>query len=191
MKIAVLFPGIGYTCDKPLLYYGGKLAREAGYEVRPVPYGNFPRGVKGDAGKMRQAFLSACDQAEALLADVDWDRCAEIVFIGKSIGTAVGTRYAQEKGLPARHVLLTPLEETFRFDIGEAVAFHGTADPWAATPAITALCRERRIPLFLTEGANHSLETGDVAKDLETLLQTMDVLAGFLRGGRIRGDAGR
>ena len=24
-KIAVLFPGIGYTCDKPLLYYSAKL----------------------------------------------------------------------------------------------------------------------------------------------------------------------
>lgn len=32
-KIAVLFPGIGYTCDKPLLYYSAKLAAEKGYEV--------------------------------------------------------------------------------------------------------------------------------------------------------------
>ena len=27
-SIAVLFPGIGYTCDKPLLYYSEKLMRE-------------------------------------------------------------------------------------------------------------------------------------------------------------------
>jgi phosphoglycolate phosphatase len=27
-KIAVIFPGIGYTCDKPLLYYAGKFAQE-------------------------------------------------------------------------------------------------------------------------------------------------------------------
>ena len=27
-NIAVLFPGIGYTCDKPLLYYSEKLVRE-------------------------------------------------------------------------------------------------------------------------------------------------------------------
>ena len=32
-KIAVLFPGIGYHTDKPLLYYGKKLAGERGYEI--------------------------------------------------------------------------------------------------------------------------------------------------------------
>ena len=30
-KLAVLFPGIGYHCDKPLLYYSAKLAGAAGY----------------------------------------------------------------------------------------------------------------------------------------------------------------
>ena len=29
--IAVFFPGIGYHCDKPLLYFSRGLAREAGY----------------------------------------------------------------------------------------------------------------------------------------------------------------
>lgn len=43
MKLAVLFPGIGYTCDKPLLYYGAKLAKSYGYEVKRVEYGNFPK----------------------------------------------------------------------------------------------------------------------------------------------------
>ena len=32
MKAAVFFPGIGYHCDKPLLYYSRKLAKECGYE---------------------------------------------------------------------------------------------------------------------------------------------------------------
>ena len=58
-KIAVLFPGIGYTCEKPLLYYSAKLAAEAGFEVVRVPYGNFPPNVKGDASKMYRCFLSA------------------------------------------------------------------------------------------------------------------------------------
>ena len=31
-KIAVLFPGIGYNCDKPLLYYSRRLAQNAGYD---------------------------------------------------------------------------------------------------------------------------------------------------------------
>ena len=71
-KIAVLFPGIGYTCDKPLLYYSGKLAARNGYEIVPVPYGNFPSGVKGNREKMEQAFYSALEQAEEILQNIDW-----------------------------------------------------------------------------------------------------------------------
>ena len=32
MKLVVCFPGIGYHCDKPLLYYSRKLAATAGYD---------------------------------------------------------------------------------------------------------------------------------------------------------------
>ncbi len=32
MRLVVVFPGIGYHCDKPLLYYGRKVASECGYD---------------------------------------------------------------------------------------------------------------------------------------------------------------
>ena len=55
-KIAVLFPGIGYTCDKPLLYYTGKLAVARGYKLVKVEYGNFPSGIKENKEKIEEAF---------------------------------------------------------------------------------------------------------------------------------------
>lgn len=181
MKLAVLFPGIGYTNLKPLLYYAGRVAAGQGYEVLPVDYGHFPRNVKGDAAKMRQCFESACAQAEDALKDVVWDAFDDVVFIGKSIGTTVAARYAREHGVGVRLVLLTPLAETFLYTKGPAVAFHGTADPWAATGDIRRLCAEQGIPLHLTENANHSLETGDVRADIATLMSTMEIIERFIR----------
>ena len=32
-KLAVIFPGIGYHTDKPLLYYSKKIARQHGYDI--------------------------------------------------------------------------------------------------------------------------------------------------------------
>ena len=55
-KIAVLFPGIGYTCDKPLLYYTGKLAVARGYKLVKVEYGNFPSGIKENKEKDGRGF---------------------------------------------------------------------------------------------------------------------------------------
>lgn len=181
-RLAVLFPGIGYHCDKPLLYYAAKLARAAGFEVLPVPYAGFPEKVRGDESKLRVCGEMAWAQANDMLSTVNWDAWRDIVFIGKSIGTIVGSRYALEKGLTVRSVLLTPLKETFPCVRGSAIAFHGTADPWAETRAIAAECRARDIPLFLTEHANHSLETGDALRDIRIVGETMDRIRAFMGG---------
>ena len=71
-KIAVLFPGIGYHTDKPLLYYSKKLARKRGYEIVEVKYGPLPSGVKGNAEKMRKAFEMALIYATEQLAEIDF-----------------------------------------------------------------------------------------------------------------------
>ena len=67
MKLAVLFPGIGYHCDKPLLYYAAKLAKTEKYEVLPVPYTGFPEKVRGNMDKMRVCLEIAWSQANELL----------------------------------------------------------------------------------------------------------------------------
>ena len=186
-KLCLLFPGIGYTCDKPLMYYGGRLAASLGYEVRPVPYTGFPQGVKGNRKKMEQSFTIALKGARKILADVNFEDYAEILCLSKSIGTAVAAAYSAEKGLFVRHVFYTPLEESFSFGADSAIAFHGTGDPWAATEAIRARCREAGIPLFETPDANHSLETGDTERDIREIGKVMEETRAYIlgRGQRI------
>ena len=46
-KLAVLFPGIGYHVDKPLLYYGAKLAKQYDLEIVEVKYGEFHENIQG------------------------------------------------------------------------------------------------------------------------------------------------
>lgn len=43
-KICVIFPGIGYSKEKPLLYYSKKIANEHGYEVIVIEYSGIDRG---------------------------------------------------------------------------------------------------------------------------------------------------
>ena len=180
-RLAVILPGIGYTCDKPLLYYGGKLARSLGWEVLPVPYTGFPPKVRGDRERMKQSMEIALGQTEDMLQDVDWSRYDRVVFISKSIGTVVATAYADTHGIPSRHVLFTPVEATFIHPVQDAIAFHGTANPWADTAQIRSLWEAARIPLFITEGANHSLETGDVAVDIRNLETVMQQVKTYLQ----------
>lgn len=173
-RYAVIFPGVGYHTDKPLLYYGKMYARSNGYEIIEVPYGNFKKGIKGDAVKMRDAFESAYAQTEEILRDVRWDEAEDILFISKSIGTIVAAVYECKKNLSVRHVFFTPLKETFQEARGgNGIAFHGTADPWATDADIEEGCREKNIPLVQIPHANHSLETGDALNDLKNLVIVM------------------
>ena len=175
-RIACLFPGIGYTCDKPLLYYSWKLLKGMGWEVVPVPYTGFPPGVKGNPEKMRQAAEMALEQAEEILREIDWSGYSDILLIGKSVGTEAGAAYARRHQLRCRQIHFTPLESTFLLTSTRAIAFHGTADPWAETKAIEEHCRRMGIPLYETEKANHSLETGNIDFDIENLRNTMKIV---------------
>lgn len=172
-KIACLFPGIGYTCDKPLLYYSWKMLNGLGWEIVPVEYSGFPSGVKGNAEKMQQCAHMALKQAEEILQGIDWNEFDEIMFIGKSVGTVVCAAYAKRHRLRCRQVLFTPVEAAFEFAARDSIVFHGTADPWADTKAIEKACEKLNLPLFETKGANHSLETGDVDADIKEMRGVM------------------
>ena len=72
MKAAVFFPGIGYHCDKPLLYYSRKLAQECGYEETIALSYTYDGGnIRGNEEKMQQAFESLYGQAEKSLSAID------------------------------------------------------------------------------------------------------------------------
>ncbi len=203
--LAVLFPGIGYTNDRSLLYFSGRLAENAGYELMRVSYTGFRKGIKGDPEKMREAFFLAREQAMEQLGGVSWDEYENVVFISKSIGTVVASEIAAKViasgsagamsgaspdaigGGKVRSVVFTPLKETFLYLEGDAIVFHGTADPWAKTEDIVKGCSERNIPLFITENANHSLETGEVETDLRNLETVMERVRELIIGAAGRG----
>jgi phosphoglycolate phosphatase len=121
-----------------------------------------------------------------MLSGTDFSAYDEILFIGKSIGTAAAAQIAAETSQPVRLLLYTPLEETFLFPLKDCIVFTGLADPWVGgdSSRIPQLCEERGIPCFVYEGANHSLETGEVQKDLQNLQEIMGETKHFILGSR-------
>lgn len=180
-KLAVILPGIGYHCDKPLLYYSGKLAEQNGFEVVRVPYAGFPKKVKGDTARMRSSYDIAMTQTEEMLRKIDFSAYTDVVFISKSIGTVVAVQYQKKHKIKARNIIYTPLAETFPVGGSAGVVFHGSADPWAEDDAlIRNLCDRDGIPMYLVNDGNHSLETGDALQDVINLAEVMKITRDFL-----------
>lgn len=185
-KVVLLFPGVGYHTDKPLLFYGRKLAQDYGYEtVIHISYGGFKSGIKGDLEKMREAFESALSQVEEIFRKeckkngLDYktifDGDNEILVISKSIGTAVAAAFQQKHGFTGKNIYFTPVRQSFQFMRPQSgIVFHGTADPWAQTQDIREGCEKLHLPLYITQEANHSMETGDCLKDLQIMQEIME-----------------
>ena len=182
-RLAVFFPGIGYTVDKPLMYYSRRLAEKHGFEICLLPYSGFPKKVKGDKAKMQESYKIALKQAKEILSDIDFEDYEDILFVGKSIGTIVAAKIASKSSVHERirFIYYTPLEETFSFPVQDAIVFTGSADPWVEAGSIPALCKESRIPCHVIPNANHSLETADPLVDIQNLNEIMAETARFIR----------
>lgn len=182
-KLAVCLPGIGYHCDKPLLYYSRNIACELGYKnYRNVSYIYHAGNIRGNEGKMKEAYEALFSQSEAGLADIKWSEYDDVLFISKSIGTIIAASYAKKYGLTcARHILYTPLAQTFHFAPTNAIAFIGTADPWSDADGIIRLSNANHIPISVYEGCNHSLECADTLKNIENLRDIMQRTMDFCK----------
>lgn len=172
-KLAVFFPGVGYTNDRPLMYYTKVIAKQYGYEILPVDYTGFPQNILGDPEKKKQSFLIAMEQAENILKDVNFDEYEDVLFVSKSIGNLVAGSIAAIKGLETRNIYFTPINETFDYISRPGIMFMGNDDPWADYDEMNAKCLEKGITSYLVEDANHSLEIGDVPSDLTRLKNVM------------------
>ena len=180
MKLAVYFPGIGYHCDKPLLYYGRDVAYECGYDKYiNINYTCDIKNIRGNNDLMRKAFEQLYAQAEEQLEEIEFNENDDVIFISKSIGTVVAAAYAERKGLYMKNINLknvfyTPLELTFDFEAKNGIAFMGTCDPWVEKEVVVEACRKADLKLYIIKNANHSLEVEDVMVNLENLKKIME-----------------
>ena len=181
-KTAIIFPGIGYHKDKPLLYYSRCLAKEAGYSVECADFSGivWEKGDLRDPVKMNEFFSHGMQCAERILSDINIKSDDALLFISKSIGTAVAARYAKENNLNVRQIYFSPIVPFGIYASDYGMAFYGDNDLLADYREIEAICVEKKIEAHRVEGGNHSLETGDAETDLKRLAWMMGLVKTFI-----------
>ena len=183
--LVVIFPGIGYNSSRPLLYYSKKMVKKHGFDtVIEVEYKDlvFDKGnLIKDKEAQKEIFKKCLSCAKDCLSNVNWKEYDSVLFISKSIGTIAACAMENElKDVKIKQILLTPLEETFQFPVKNAVGFIGNVDPWSRYEKVMELALENRIPMHTYEGANHSIETGDVLIDIDYLKNVMEIADSFI-----------
>ena len=183
-KYAVIFPGAGYTKDRPLLYYAGKLAVYYGYEPVYIDFSDLKitKEKLQDQHQMEEILAQCLERTHSKLRDIDLGNAQKVFFISKSIGTVVAGAYAKLYNIPAEQIYFTPLKALDRFvEDGRGEAFFGDNDPFAKAVAVRAMCEAHNVRYHHFTGANHSLETGFPPDDIQIISEVMNVVTNALR----------
>ena len=155
-KLLIEFPGRNYSCDKPLLYYCGKIFSERGYDVIKLDY-NFR--LKGDKNDIPRLIEEAKGIVLRQLDKIDFSGYEDIVFVSKSMGCALAGFCESHYKIRARHIYLTPVDSSLKYmQRGKCIVVAGKEDTILESRKLKIYCVEQDIPLKQFEEVGHSLE---------------------------------
>lgn len=164
-KLVIMFPGVGYTMDCPLLYYASFLYEAKGYEQIHMKYNSIL--LNPDLTREEKT-LQARDYVWEKAKDIDFSAYDEVVFLSKSFGTAEAGYLAEKLGISPTQIYLTPMPRALTYIKETDTVVIGTADE--VYPECKAYFDEHDIRAMYIEGANHSLEIkGRLFESLEIL----------------------
>ncbi len=175
--LVVLFPGIRYSVDCPLLYYARLKYEAMGYEkVCITGY-----GIHDSKYSLEEYAKKAAGNVKKQLRGIDFTSYESVVFVSKSMGTVLAPWVEDQLQIPGVvHVLLTPVNATFPYlskkrNIRFMVC--GTKDKMIDLEKLRNLCRENDLPLMTIENAGHRLEVpGDIGRNLEIIRELVNYM---------------
>lgn len=168
-KLVVIFPGIGYGLDSPLLYYADFVYETKGYDrIRLNFQSIFSDSELSLEEKLQKVREYILDQVK----DIKFDAYDEVVFLSKSVGSVEAGILADKLNLNVVQVFITPIEEAISYCEKNSVVVIGTQDK--AYELYKNHCDENMIKALYIKDANHSLEVeGQPYESIDVLKSVM------------------
>lgn len=186
-RLALILPGLRYTCDMPLLFYPARMLIQRGASVLQV-HSDYTQAAFQSASKAEQARWLAEDTQTAYQAGLAAGDFRDVVLIGKSIGTLALASLAAS-GVEAPSIWMTPLlrqrqlVETVLRQQGPALFIGSSSDPTFDLAELERIQAAGKGDGLVFPGADHSLEIpGDVFASVDIMRQILERMQAFLDG---------
>lgn len=187
-KLAIIYPGLRYSPDKPLLYYTTELLLSRGYDVLQL-WSNYGNAEYNQLSKAEKTIQIIADGQALLSSGRQAGSYAKLLLCGKSLGTLTMAFILNEDQdlSEVTTVWFTPLihlppvsEAILNIDAPAFVAGSLTDSTFSSGP-IDQIKSISSTKTFITDHADHSLEIpGDTLKSLQILNQVMVKLSGLI-----------
>lgn len=174
--LKIFFPGLNYSSERSLLHFLDKYI--AGESI----YLDFSMLKSVDSVDcFKEKIEIGVELAYEKLGDVDWSKYGEIIFIGKSIGTAIASKVREHFSLNrARFICLTPINEALPYIKQTDFIVTSKKDKYID---VAELVKKQFIYPFLTiyEDMPHSLELdNDYHRTINVLGEIIDLSLNYL-----------
>lgn len=179
-SIVILFPGAGYSCERPLLHYARKAALLSGCDVLSLEYGYFKTNNSFRLEYLEQTIQEAYEAVQVALSNT----YKRIFFISKSLGTSVAGNISELLGYDIiNNMFLTPTSHTIPHIIkSKCTVVAGTNDKFFSKENIDLIATYSSVKLHIINDATHSLEVDDdCMKSIEILKDVTRLCMDFVR----------
>lgn len=178
-SIVIIFPGAGYSCDRPLLHYARKATLLSGCDVLSLEYGYFKTNNSFKIEYLEQTIQEAYKAVQVALSN----SYKRIFFISKSLGTSVAGRITELIGYnKINNLFLTPISHTIPYITkSECTVIVGTKDNFFPKENIDLISKHSSVNLHIINDAKHSLELDeDWIGSIEILKDITQLCASFV-----------
>ena len=187
-KIALIYPGLRYSCDKPLLHYTTEILLARGYDVLQL-WTDYDNPEFQGSSQAEQTVQLIEDGRALLQAGIQSSSYTDLILVGKSLGTlTMAFILSEEVNFPElKTIWLTPL---FHLPPVSKIVLELTAPAFVAgsmadhtfdSTTTSQLSAKSNIIIKIIEDADHSLEIpGDPLRSTRILSSLIANLFEFL-----------
>jgi hypothetical protein len=184
--LAIIYPGLGYNTDMPLLYYTTSILSKRGADVLQLRYNYQSEAFQSLAEKAQYQKVIA-DSSAAYTTAIKQQSYSQITLVGKSLGTlALGHLLTQSGLAKTKFIWLTPLfrNESLRNQITsvkhQALFVIGTKDTHYSADVLKEVEDKTGGESLVIENANHSLEAEGVLESVSIMQQYVSKVSTFI-----------
>jgi hypothetical protein len=189
-KLAVLFPGLGYTLDAPIFYYTRQLLKYLDYTVLGVDYRYKSHPDFEALSPLEKHKWFEYDMLQVSKAlEKETSKYPELCFMGKSLGTVFLLNYVQQHELAKNTALIwiTPsivTENIFQYletSTYRSLLIVAGKDPHCDPAFINRVKQNATISSHLIENCGHSFEEpGHLEQSIVNMKEVMVRIETFL-----------
>ncbi len=179
--LAVIFPGGGNSCDRPILHYLRSFLLSNNVDVLNISYTNLVNNEDSSDVQMERLVNSIMEALNQVMSDKIYRKK---MFISRSAGNIISNELKIKKDIQVdKTVYISPTKDATKYlDTYPGLIITGTNDYYISDTEVNDLVEKYKEKVLVFDQGTHSLENEDIEKTLDFCKKSVTMIMDYLLG---------